>query len=141
MGRDLNRIVSGPVVGQWIAEQMNGSFSPDTATAIGLERDGRLVAGVMYENCNKRSLVAHMAVKGLLTRSYIGAIFRYAYQKCGVNKVILPVSSENVKSNAFVKHLGFTEEARITDATLDGDLIIYTLTKADCRFLGKEYVS
>lgn len=93
----------------------------------------------MFENWNKRSIVAHMAVTGRLTRSFLGAIFRYAYEWCGVEKVILPVSSENEKSNHFVKHLGFTEEARIAEASPNGDIIIYTLKKSDCRFLGENY--
>ena len=133
------RIVSGLEVGHWAAKQMNGSFSGDTATAIGLERDGKLVAGIMYENWNGRSLTAHIAISGQINRSYIGAIFRYAYVTCGVEKAIVPVSSANAKSVRFVQKLGFTEEARITDAAPDGDIILYTLKKADCRYLGERY--
>ena len=133
------RIVSGPEVGLWVASQMNSSFSSATGTAIGLERDGSLVAGVMYENWNQRSITAHMAVTGLLTRSFIGAIFRYAFVKCGVNKVILPISSGNAKSNKFAKNLGFVEEARLLDTDPQGDIILYTLKKDDCRFLGEQY--
>lgn len=140
MGWDLNSIVCGPVVGRWVAEQINGSFSAETSTAIGLQKEtGEIVAGVIYENWNKRSVVAHMAVTGRLTRKFIGAIFRYAYQQCGVNKVILPVSSANAKSNRFVKHLGFTEEARVRDADPEGDIVIYTLEKTACRFMGVTY--
>ena len=118
---------------------MNGSFSSATGTAIGLERDGSLVAGVMYENFNMQSITAHMAITGRLTRSFLGAIFRYAFEKCGVHKVILPISSGNVKSNKFAKKLGFIEEVRIRDAAPDGDIIIYSLAKSECRYLGKEY--
>jgi len=133
-------IVSGPIVGRWVAEQMNGSFSETTSTALGLQKEtGEIIAGVIYENWNKRSVVAHMAITGRITKAYLGAIFRYAYEKCGVNKVILPVSSGNDKSNKFVKHLGFTEECRIRDAAPGGDVILYTLKKADCRFLGEKY--
>lgn len=97
------------------------------------------MAGVMYENWNGRALTAHTAIVGRLTRSFIGAIFRYAYIKCGVEKVILPIPTTNIKSNAFAQNLGFTEEARIKDAAPGGDIVIYTLRKADCRFLGKNY--
>jgi len=118
---------------------MNGSFSSATGTAIGLERDGSLVAGVMYENWNQQSITAHMAITGRLTRSFIGAIFRYAFEKCGVHKVILPISSGNAKSNKFARKLGFTEEARIRDAAPDGDIVIFCLAKNECKYLGKEY--
>lgn len=133
-------IVCGPIVGLWVAEQTNGCFSEVTSTALGLQKEtGEIVAGVIYENWNKRSVVAHMAVTGRITRTFLGAIFRYAYEQCGVNKVILPVSSGNEKSNHFVKHLGFTEEARIRDADPHGDIILYSLAKSECRFLGAPY--
>jgi RimJ/RimL family protein N-acetyltransferase len=133
------RIVSGPEVGLWVAGKMNGSFSSATGTAIGLERDGSLVAGVMYENWNQQSVTAHMAITGQLTRSFLGAIFRYAFEKCGVHKVILPISSGNAKSNKFAQKLGFIEEARIRDAAPDGDIVIFCLAKNECKYLGKEY--
>lgn len=134
------QIVCGPLVGQWVAEQTGGTFSPEASTSIGLQKEtGEIVAGVIYENWNKRSVVAHMAVKGRLTRKFIGAIFRYAYEQCGVNKVILPVQSSNTKSSRFVKHLGFIEEARIRDAAPDGDIVIFSLAKSECKYLGQEY--
>lgn len=119
---------------------MGAAFGPETATAIGLQRsNGDIDAGVIFENWNGKSLVAHMAVTGRITRKFLGAIFRYAFEKCGVEKVILPVSSGNVQSNRFVRHLGFTEEARIRDADPRGDIIFYTLKKSECRFLGARY--
>lgn len=136
MGRN---IVAGPEVGRWVTRRAGGQFSPEAATAIGLETDGKIVAGVMYENCNGRSLVAHMAIEGRLTRYFIWAIFDYAFRQNGVNKVILPVPSTNTKSIRFVKHLGFSEECRIKDAAPHGDIIIYTLEKSECRFLGDKY--
>jgi len=124
----------------YVAQSMGARFSPDACTAFGLTNssDG-LVAGVVFENWNGRSIVAHMAVTGRLTRKYLGAIFRYAFIQCGVGKVILPVSSGNAKSIRFVEHLGFAEEARIKDADPLGDIIIFTLEKSACRFLGEEY--
>lgn len=133
-------IVCGPIIGRWVAAQTGGSFSAETSTALGLQKDsGEIIAGVIYENWNKRSVVAHMAITGRLTRAFIGAIFRYAYEQSGVTKVILPVASSNTKSRLFVNHLGFTEECRIKDADPGGDIILYTLKKSECRFLGKDF--
>lgn len=124
----------------YVADQMGATFSPQVCAAMGLVNSADdLAAGVVFENWNGRSIVAHMAITGRLTRAYIGAIFRYAFQQCGVEKVILPVSSANIKSNRFVQHLGFTEEARICDADPGGDIILYTLKKSNCRFLGENF--
>ena len=133
------RIVSGPEVGRWVAMQMNGTYGRDNSTAIGLETDNGIIAGVIYENWNGKSLVVHLAIKGRVTRSFLGAIFRYGFVTCGIEKAIAPISSGNQKIISFVKKVGFIEEARITDAAPDGDIILYTLKKADCRYLGERY--
>ncbi len=131
-------IINGDEVGKWVAARIRGSFHPGSV-AIGLERDGELVAGVLYEHWNGKSIVAHMAASGRLTPAYVAAIFDYAYNICGVQKVILPVASQNLKSGKFVRKLGFREEARIKDASPEGDIILYTLEKQDCRYLASRY--
>jgi RimJ/RimL family protein N-acetyltransferase len=135
MGR---RIVSGPEVGHWVANKIKGTYHAGD-NAIGLLKDGKIIAGVLYENWNGRSIVAHMSIEGRLTPAYIGAIFDYAYNVCNVHKVILPVGSANAKSIKLVENMGFAEEGRIADASPEGDVIIYTLKKSDCRFLGESY--
>ncbi len=40
-------IVSGPHVGAWVTAQTEGAFDPNRSVAIGLERDGKLVAGTI----------------------------------------------------------------------------------------------
>jgi hypothetical protein len=132
-------LTSGPVVGHWTAKRVNGAFFEGGATAIGLERDGKLVAGVMYENWNGKSLMAHMAVEGRLTRDFIGAIFTYPFITCGVNKIICPISAKNSKSIKLVLNMGFICEGKIADAHPDGDVAFYTLTRANCRFIGDRY--
>jgi hypothetical protein len=135
MGRNL---VSGPNVGLWIAQKITGHYIPGS-TAIGLEKDGMLVAGVMFENYNGRSMVAHMAVTGRMTREYLGEIFRYAYQTANVQKLISPVSSTNEKCIRYITNLGFEKEAELKDASPDGDILLFTLEKPKCRFLGNRY--
>ncbi len=137
MGRN---IISGPSVGEWVAVRIGGTYIPGS-TAIGLEKDGEIIAGVTYESWNGKSIMAHMAVSGRLTPAFVAAIFDYAYKVCGVEKVILPVGSTNEKSIRLVENMGFSEEARIRDACPEGDILIYTLSKSACRFLGERFVS
>ena len=132
-------IIHGPTVGHWVATHIDGSYRPGDV-AIGLEHNGVVVAGVLYENWNGRSIVAHMAIEGgRVTPAYIAAIFDYAFNVCGVHKVILPVSSANAKSQKFVEHLGFDREAAIEDAAPDGDILLFTMTRDKCRFLGDRF--
>jgi len=132
------RIESGPHIGRWVADRIDGGLT-ERSTAIGLIKNGRIVAGIIYENWNGQSLMAHIAAEGRFTPAYVGAIFDYAYNVCNVHKAIVPVWSTNIRSANMVKKMGFTEEARIKDGCPNGDIIIYTLKKADCRFLGDKY--
>lgn len=127
------------LVGPWVAKKVFGKFHPEDSEAIGIERDGKIVAGVIYENWNGRSIVCHIAVEGLLTPTYLRAIFHYPFEYCGVDKIIAPVAESNEDSIRFVKKLGFQEEARLLDAHPDGSLLLFTMKKGACRFIGDKH--
>lgn len=134
-------IVQGPDIGRWVAARCDGSYSPETCTAIGYQDDsGKIAAGVIYENCNGQSLVAHHAIAGRTSRAYWRAIFTYAFVTCGVHKIIGSCPSNHARADRIAKHMGFVEEARVRNAAPGpADLIIYTMEKAQCRFLGEDY--
>ena len=128
-------ITDGPAVGYWVAAKNNGQYHAESSVAIGLVRNDKIVAGVIYEDYNGKSVVVHIAITGRLTPQFVKAICEYAFITCKVNKAIAPVSSANVKSIKFVENMGFIEEGRIRDAAPDGDIIMYTLGKDTCRFI------
>jgi len=132
-------ITSDHAVGHWTAKQIKGGYFEERSRSIGLVRDGKFVAGVIYENWNGRSITCHIAVLGRLTKGYLAAIFDYPFNVCEIEKIIVPVDSANKKSVALVKKMGFAEEARVKDGMADGDLILFTLAKKDCKYLGGRY--
>ena len=132
-------IVQGAEVGVWVADRIAGEFYSETSSAIGLEKNGKLVAGVIYENWNRASIFCHIAIEARLTKAYLKAIFDYPFNVCNVKKIIVPVVSNHVKSIKLVTNMGFTEEARIVNGSQDGDIIFLTMTKENCRFLGVRY--
>lgn len=83
--------------------------------------------------------MVHLAIEGRVSRKFFYAVCWYPFVQCGLKKVIAPVGSDNTKSSKLVLNMGFREEARIIDAAPRGDLILYTLTRQDCRFLGERY--
>jgi hypothetical protein len=129
-------IVQGDAIGHWVAERVQGKYFAEGSQAIGLEHDGQIIAGVIYENWNKASIVCHIAIEGRITKGYLKAIFHYPFEFCKVKKIIVPVCSTHAKSLKLVIKMGFVEEARVKDATLDGDIIFLTLAREKCRFLG-----
>lgn len=132
-------IVSGPIIGDWVMSQMDGAYFADRSNAIGLLRDNEIACGVVYENWNGRSVVCHIACQGRMTPEWLAAIFDYPYNVCNVDKIIAPVASTNAKALKLVRNMGFAEEARIKDASPDGDLVLMTMARESCRFLGNRY--
>jgi RimJ/RimL family protein N-acetyltransferase len=132
-------ITSGPEVGEWVCAYTGGGYHAERSNAIGLRKGDELVCGVVYENWNGRSIVCHIAFQDRITPAYLAAIFDYPFNVCGVDKIIAPVGSKNVKALKLVSKMGFTEEARIKDADTDGDIVFLTMTRDACRFLGHRY--
>lgn len=133
-------IESGPHIGHWTAQRAETPFWEERHQALGLVKDGQIIAGVIYESFNGKSVLAHIAIEGRLTRYFLWAIFDYPYRICGVSKVICPVVVSNARSVRLVEHMGFTTEATLTDCHPEGDLRLYTLRREDCRFLEGPYV-
>ena len=132
-------IVSGPHVGHWVTAQTEGGYWPERSVAIGLERDGQLVAGTVYENWNGKSVVCHIAWQRV-TPAYMAAVYDYAYNVANVDKIIGPISSNHTRALALVSKMGFSEEARIKGAAHDsGDIVLMTQTPDKCRYLEPRY--
>ena len=129
-------IVQGDSVGLYVAKQTEGSYHYD-AQSIGLERDGDIIAGVIYESFMDTSITCHIAITGKVNKKYLRAIFSYPFIVCNVEKIIAPVIGDNHKSIKLVKNMGFTEEARI--ARSNGDMIFFTLLRDNCKFLRGKY--
>jgi len=124
-------------VGRWACERMGATFAPDVSVAIGLEEDGKLIAGVLYDNYRKKSICMHVAAEGTrwMTKEYLRVCFDYPFRQLGVNKIIGIVGEKNTKARSFDEHLGFELEHIIKDACEDGDMLIYSMTKEQCRHL------
>jgi RimJ/RimL family protein N-acetyltransferase len=92
----------------------------------------------LFDHYNGRSIAMHVAGEGnWLNRSFLRACFGYVFRQLRVNKVIGLVDSGNESARRFDEHLGFRLEATITGAGMTGDLLIYTMTAAECRWLGE----
>lgn len=129
-------VASGQIIGDWVAARLGTVYDPHGPDAIGLRQGETVLAGVIYENWNGASIMAHIAVAGPLTRRFLFAVFHYPFEVCGVRKIICPVPASNSRSRRLAEHMGFSVEATLADAHPDGDLLLYTLTKSACRFLG-----
>jgi len=121
-------------VGTWVFEKTGGLYTKKDSTTIGLEKNGELVAGFVYNNyIPNRSIAMHVA-GNLFTKKFIKAGFRYPFKQLKVLKTIAFIDSTNIKSVKFTSKLGAIHEATIKDAGRHGDLLIYTMTQEQFRF-------
>lgn len=132
-------MVRGDAVGEWVAMQIGAMYARGQSQAVGLERDGKLAAGIIYEGWNCKSIQCHLAIKGRITREFLHCISWYAFEQLRAHKIIAPVYSDNRQSLRVIPKMGFVEEGRIKDAQPNGDIILFTMTAAQCRYLGGRY--
>ncbi len=102
--------------------------------AIGLERNGTLIAGTTYEGYNGRSICMHTAIERM-NRDFLWYCFYYPFVELNVNKVLGVVDSFNTRAIKLDRHLGFVLESTIKDAGKEGDLLIFSMTKDQCPWL------
>lgn len=124
---------------QWMSARIKGddSFPPGTP-AIGLEEDGRLIAGVCYTGYTGNGILMHVAAegKGWLNRAFLKAAFHFPFVSLGCTRVSGLVRTDNKEAQRFDEHLGFKKEGVIRRGDDDGcDLIMYGMLKEECRFL------
>lgn len=126
-------------VSRWVNQRLgiDGDWQ-STCSTLGLEQDGELIAGAVidgYVPDTRCTLHCAAIGKTWLNRRALFAIFDYVFNQLKVKVVLDTVSSSNEASLRFTKHLGFTEVCRIANAAPDGDLVIFTLRREDCRWL------
>lgn len=115
--------------------------------AIGLEENGRLIAGVVYtlytgEHGNIMMHVASDGSRRWMTPAYLSACFRFPFVQMKCRRVTGLVRADNAAAQRFDEHLGFKREGVMRQACNDGmDLIVYGMLKEECRFLGGSHVS
>lgn len=107
---------------------------------LGLERDGELIAGVLYEGYNGVNVWMHVAITPgkKLTMEFIRYCFYYPFVELGCKRVSGYVEDSNEAAKRFDEHLGFTREAVLRGAAADGgDVILYVMRREDCRYLSE----
>lgn len=111
--------------------------------AIGLESDGKLIAGVVFDNKHQAAMQMHVASDGSrhwMTPAYMAACFGYAFNQEKVNLLVGLVRADNVDAQRFDEHLGFKKRGQLPQACTDGmDLIVYGMLKSECRYIEGKY--
>ena len=121
---------------EWLSEV--GKFEyPQNTACIGQEKDGKLIAVVGYNSFLPDSCQIHVASTDVywLSKDLLFAIFDYPFNKLKVKVIIAPICKDNVKSLNLCRKLGFEQVADIPYGHPDGDLIIVTMKRNQCKWL------
>jgi hypothetical protein len=139
-GDFVKRILVGheEVFGPWLMDRISGQWIPGRGSVIGLWEDGiGPIAACLYESCNGASILGHLAGVGRkwMNREFLWYCFHYPFEELKVNKILGLVESDNLEARKLDEHLGFRLEATLENAAPNGDLLIYSMTKDQCKWL------
>jgi RimJ/RimL family protein N-acetyltransferase len=124
----------------WVAPQVDETTFNDGAIGIGLEQDGELIAGVVFNQYTGPGISMHVAAipgKRWMTRDYLFRTFAYPFIQLNCFRITGLVRTDNLDAQRFNEHLGFKREGLLRRACEDGtDMIVYGMLKEECRWLG-----
>lgn len=130
-----------PRIAAFVADQIGCSRKTDNFSAIGLESDDKLMAGVVYSDFNGSNITAGIAGVGKrwITPEFLWFMFFYPFKQLGVKRITACVEQTNTVSQQFVAKLGFVFESRMERAGRTGDLLVYRMFREDCRYLERKH--
>lgn len=124
--------------GRLIADAIPRPFNPAADRVISnTDKAGKLLGGVIYEGFTGNNIFMHQAgfSKMWLKGDMLWVAFDFPFNQLKVGKVSGTIPSYDTNLLEFNERLGFKEECRIKDAYRDGDLIVMTMLREDCRWL------
>lgn len=128
-------------VAAWVAEQVGQQTLWNGCYAMGLEVDGELTAGFVFENFNGVNAMVHVAIttphRALFELVEHGR--KYAFEHCKLKRLTGLVEETNQKALKFDKHLGFVEEGRLKNAGQHGEDVIVLVLWPENVMRGKRH--
>lgn len=126
------------ILGPWWAERCGTNWVPGKGHTIGLVSEERGIVAVAYfESYNGASVLCHIASEGRnwMNRDFLWYFFWYPFEELKVQKLLAPVDSTNTASIRLTQSVGFSLEATLKDACPKGNMLIFSMTKDQCRWL------
>jgi hypothetical protein len=127
-----SRIVTGETVARFVSGRLGFGLCPPYS-AMGLERDGELVGGVLF-NCFEGADV-HVTVAGTgWTRDFLRAVGEYVYDQLGCARAT--ITTEHRKVAELALRLGGKQEGVLRDHFGPGsDALVIGVLRREYRYL------
>ncbi len=125
-------------VAKWVRHQLPEHPDFGLCTAIGIARDKRLIAGIVYNNYHDYMVEASIAAidPRWATRRVLWAIFFYPFEQLKVRRLQVTCAKHNKHTRKFNERLGFQYEGTGREAWPDGSgACVYSMLRKECRWL------
>lgn len=124
-------------VARWVSDRQTGDGGwGDWYQAIGHEKNGELIAGVVFNHMSECDIVMHIAAGGQwLTSEYAYAIFSYPFVQLKMRRVTAVPMSKDKATRKLVEALGFVHEGTLRHHYTDDDGELYGMLISECRYM------
>ena len=123
----------------FMSEHLADCEFQSNVNTLGVESNGELIAGVVFEGYTGSSISIHVAAlegRLWLSKEFLFRVFAYPFLQLECNRVTGLVRVDNPKAQKLDEHLGFIREGVMRKGATDGtDYIIYGMLKEECRWL------
>lgn len=121
----------------WVGHRLglDGPIRSVEPTAIGVARNGEIVAAALFTNYQPPSIEITFVTSTprWATRQAIKDILSYPYLQLGCKRITAITEASNAPARAFLERLGFQQEGVHPDAFPSGEGISYGLLRKDAE--------
>lgn len=105
--------------------------------AMGIESDGTIVAGVVFNGWNGTNVNIHQRVAHphAMTRSFIRTVFHFAFNVLKAARVSGAVMADDTHTINMNRKYGFRHEAVLFNYYKGRDVVHMVMRPEDCRFI------
>jgi hypothetical protein len=106
-------VVSEPreVIVRWVGAQVGLEFKPPYSALASVNADGRITAGVVFQNWTQRDIELSVAASSI-PRALLKAIYSYTVDQLGCCRVTFRIRSSDLKTQESAQRLGAQWEGR-----------------------------
>ena len=123
-------------VSAWLQSKIPGISFHD-CKAIGIIKNQKLIAGVVYHNLRDGQIEASIAVtaKNWANKTILYALFAYPFKQCNGHRILVTVRDNNNKSIKLAKRLGFKHEGKLRQMFPPHDAVLLGMLRSECKWL------
>lgn len=136
-------ITIGQGVVEWVQARVphcHSGFGP--AAGIGVERDGQIIAGMVYHEYRKAYGTVQMSTAAIgpwATRETLRVMFDYPFNQLRCQKIWAVVAARNRKGRVYAEKIGCEQEGYMKRGLGSDDAVLYGMLRENCRWIGVDH--